>query len=157
MNTNLNNEIMAHWKQLRSMTYNFINLIKDKDLKCKLPFPQSQTLGYQFSCMVGAQESNMALITKGKWEGFSCSLDKVEKITQKIIIKHMQEADKVLYQVLADIDLLQKFPDGSTSLMNYEILTEHEAHHQGQIINFIFACDLPIPQSWADKWALSRD
>ncbi|MBV7333222.1 hypothetical protein KFU94_34315 [Chloroflexi bacterium TSY] len=48
------------------------------------------------------------------------------------------------------------FDDGGTPLSNYMRLVEHEAHHQGQLINFIYAHDLPIPFSWVDKWALSR-
>ena len=33
---------------------------------------------------------------------------------------------------------------------------EHEAHHHGQLINFIYACGFPIPESWTDAWGLSR-
>lgn len=60
------------------------------------------------------------------------------------------------YRTASNNNPVKKFKDGSTPLINYMILVEHEAHHQGQLINFIYACDLPIPKSWAEKWALSR-
>ncbi|NMB56746.1 hypothetical protein GYA19_02295 [Candidatus Beckwithbacteria bacterium] len=68
----------------------------------------------------------------------------------------MQLADQVLFKTLEELDLLQVFEDGYSPMINYMILVEHEAHHQGQIINFIYACDLPIPKSWSEKWALKK-
>ena len=156
MDTNLLQEVKAHWRQLRGMTYDLLDQLKGEDLDKKLPFPESQNIKYQFNCMIGAQESNIPLITKGVWEGFSSSLDREKKVTVEIIKKHMQEADRKLFAALDRTDLLMKFKDGSTPLMNYMILVEHESHHQGQLINFIYACNLPIPKSWADKWALSK-
>lgn len=43
-----------------------------------------------------------------------------------------------------------------TPVWLYLYLTEHEAHHHGQLINFIYAHNLPIPPGWAEPWALSR-
>lgn len=157
MKNSLLKEIQNHWRQLRGMTYDFLKEIKESDLVKKLPFPESQSLSYQFWCMVGAQESNIPLITKGKWEGFACSLDSEDKVTKEVIVTHMEEADEKLLRALQETDLLQKFSDGNTPLMNYMILVEHESHHQGQIINFIYAHNLPIPKSWKEKWALTRD
>ncbi|MFC1647089.1 hypothetical protein ACFL1A_02265 [Patescibacteria group bacterium] len=149
-------EVMSHWEQLRGMTYDFLESIRDSDLEKKLPFPESQDLTYQFWCIVGAQESNLPLIAKGKWEGFACSLDGVDRVTKKIIIAHMKRADVKLFSALKKVDLLQKFSDGSTPLMNHMILVEHESHHQGQLINFIYAHSLPIPKSWEEKWVLKK-
>ena len=42
-----------------------------------------------------------------------------------------------------------------TPLWLYLYLTEHEAHHHGQLINFLYAHDLPIPPGWAEQWALT--
>ena len=156
MNESLLEELQAHWKQLRGMTYDLMDMLKPNDLLKKLPFPDSQDVLYQFRCMIGAQESNIPLITKGVWEGFSSSLDNESEKTLEVIRKHMADADQKLFYSLASVDLLQKFEDGSTPLLNYMVLVEHEAHHQGQLINFIYACDLPIPRSWHAKWALSK-
>ncbi len=150
-------ELKNHWRQLRGMTYDFLEAIEEGDLEKKLPFPESQTLGYQFWCMVGTQESNLPFIAEGKWKGFACSLDEEKQVTKETIIAHMKQADESLMKVLEETDLLQKFEDGTTPLMKYMVLVEHESHHQGQIINFIYAHDLPIPKSWEEKWALTKD
>ena len=149
-------EVKNHWKQLRQMSYDFIDVIKDEDLKKKLSFPKSQNILYQFRCMIGAQESNIPLIAKGVWKGFSSSLDGEKKVTRTIIKKHMRVADRDLFKALESVDLLKKFKNGTTPLMNYMVLVEHESHHQGQIINFIYSLDLPIPKSWEHKWDLKK-
>lgn len=150
-------QIKEHWKQLRGMTYDLLNELKEEDLGKKLPFPESQDIKYQFNCMIGAQESNIPLITKGVWEGFSSSLDNENQVTIENIKKHMEDVDNKLFGALESINLLDKFEDGTSPLMNYMVLVEHESHHQGQLINFIYACNLPIPKSWADKWALTEE
>ena len=156
MNNDLNEEIKNHWNQLRGMTYDLLDLLLAEDLRKKLPFPASQDLLYQFNCMIGAQESNIPSITKGIWEGFTSSLDNEVEKDIKVIKRHMVEADKRLFDAIESIDLLKKFPDGRTPLINYMILVEHEAHHQGQAINFMYACNLPIPKSCEYKWALRK-
>ena len=149
-------ELEDHWQQLRSMTYDFLNAIKEEDLDKKLPFPESQSLSYQFWCMTGAQESSLSLITEGAWKGFSCSLDAEAKISRHIIVDHMKRADTDLLKALSSAKLLQQFEDRSTPLLNYLTLVEHESHHHGQIINFIYAHNLDIPMSWKEKWALAK-
>jgi hypothetical protein len=42
----------------------------------------------------------------------------------------------------------------------YEVvqrMIEHEMHHHGQLINFMFCHHLPIPPSWNEEWALAYD
>lgn len=153
----LKQQTKNHWQQLRNMTYDFLDVIQEEDLGKKLPFAESQSLGYQFNCILGAQESNLSMIRKGEWEGFSSSLSDVEEFTIPLIKKHMQEADKKLFEAIDSVDLLKEFPDDTTPLANYMVLAEHEALHQGQIINFMYALDLEIPESWAFKWALKKE
>ncbi|MBI4130804.1 hypothetical protein HY468_05785 [Candidatus Roizmanbacteria bacterium] len=157
MNQQLTDQVISHWKQLRGMTYDLMDELTAQDLKKKLPFPESQNILYQFRCMLGAQESNMPMITKGVWEGFSSSLDQEPVKTLQVIKKHMQKVDEKLFAALKKVDLLKKFKSGDSPLINYMILVEHESHHQGQLINFIFTLNLPIPKSWADKWDLKRN
>ena len=69
----------------------------------------------------------------------------------------MEAADATLLATFEKVDWLQVFENGSTPLAGYYRLVEHEAHHHGQLINLIYANNLPIPESWADSWALTRD
>ncbi len=159
MNDKLVQETKDHWRQLRGMTYDLLDAITDADLSKKLPFSESQDVQYQFWCMLGTQESWTSLLVSGVWEDWSCSLDKedVKQVSLEGIKQHMRTADKQLFEALERDDLLRKFEDGSTPLMNYMILIEHESHHHGQLINSIYAHHLPIPESWEAKWALTRE
>jgi len=150
--------ISSHWMQLREMTYDLLDVIEPEDLYLKLEFERSQNIGYQFWCMLGAQESWISLIELGEWEGFSCSVNSLEgsKVIENFK-RQMKIADDLLLRSLKSASLERVFDDGSTPLVHYLKLVEHESHHQGQLINFIYAHDLPIPNSWEAKWALGRD
>ena len=144
---NLFNQVKKHWRQLREGTYQFIDGLKESDLDLKLPFARSQTIRYQLHCMCGAQESNISMIVDNTWNGYSSSLDKLGKTDLITIKKHLLTADKKMLTVMKKSNF---------NLENYMILVEHEAHHHGQLINFIYAHNLPIPQSWQSKWALAN-
>jgi uncharacterized damage-inducible protein DinB len=148
-------EIIAHWQDLRGRTYDVLNLITPEDLPRTLLFPESATLYNQFWCMLGTSESFIRRMAEGSWQGWRCSLG--DDATLEQLRTHLKQSDEALYVALRKRDVLHRFDDGSTPLSQYFRLVEHESHHQGQLINFIFALNLPIPESWADAWALSRD
>lgn len=154
----LNKQIISHWNQLRAMTYDFLELIQEEDLVLKLPFEKSQNLGYQIHCMAGTQESSIDYIKTGEWTGWSCSFDNIKDISKSEMIEVMKEDDEKLIKMISHIDLLEENAEGSerSPLQRYMILVEHESHHQGQIINFIYAHSLKIPKSWKEKWALDH-
>ncbi len=150
--------VSNHWIQLREMTYDLLEVLEVSDLGLKLDFERSQSIGYQYWCMLGAQESWISLIESGEWGGFSCSVNSLEDSNVIDDFKgQMQLADELLLRTLKAVDVTHEFSDGGTPLSNYMILVEHESHHQGQLINFIYAHDLPIPKSWEAKWALRRE
>lgn len=159
MKDHLLDEVKGHWQELRGRTYDLLDEINNEDLGKRLPFPTAQTLYYQFWCMLGAQESWPPLLTRGVFEEFACSLDELgdQPPTIAIIKQRMAQADKKLIEALKSGELLRRFDNGSAPLSHYLRLVEHEAHHQGQLINLIYAHQLPIPQSWAEQWALTRE
>ncbi len=159
MNVQLAETVKRHWQELRGRTYDLLDELTEADLDKRLPFPTAQSIGYQFSCMLGTQESWPPVLTTGQMAGWSCSLASVpkEEISRRLIREHMQRADEQLLDTLVQVDWARTFADGSTPLAGYLRLVEHESHHQGQLINLIYANHLPIPVSWADAWALTRE
>jgi hypothetical protein len=93
----------------------------------------------------------------GAWQGFSSSLDTVEAFTPQTIKHQMQLADQAMGKVLETLTLETPLKDGKPSYSVVQRMIEHEMHHQGQLINFIFCHRLPIPKSWNEKWALAYD
>ncbi|MEZ4712062.1 MAG: hypothetical protein R3A44_33050 [Caldilineaceae bacterium] len=158
--TSLARHLQTHWQQLRGMTYDLLDMLSEPDLIKKLPFAASQDMQYQFFCMLGTQESWLPVLSSGVMETWDCSLTPASEgqpLALAEVKAHFAAADRALFAQLAQLDLLHPVGDGHPPLHQYMVLVEHEAHHQGQLINFIFALDLPIPPSWADKWALHRD
>jgi uncharacterized damage-inducible protein DinB len=155
----LTDELTRHWSLLRGRTYDLLDTLSQADLERKLPFARSQSIRYQFWCMLGSQESWVAYLQNGALEHWSCSLSGLPpaEITLDLLRQRFRAADEKYLAALAITDPLQPYANGLTPLVVHQMLVEHEAHHHGQLINFIYALDLPIPESWAQQWALSRD
>jgi uncharacterized damage-inducible protein DinB len=155
---NLNRELIEQWQQLRSMLYDFLTVIQDNDLKKKLPFERSQSLANQFYCIQGTAETFVKYIQTGEWPGWKWSFTSEEEINLETLTDKLKVSERDIIKTLEQSKLLEGYEDSNkTPLSVYMTLVEHESHHQGQLINFIYALDLPIPKSWEDKWALTRD
>jgi hypothetical protein len=145
------------WSKLRGRTYDFLAVLRQEDLTKKLPFPESQSLYYQLDCMLGTTETIAEYIQTGSLGKWHCSLPNgvpdqpLEKIT-----KHLHKSDEVLFNTLDKAKLLSKQQDNTSPLQKWTTLVEHESHHHGQLINFIYALNLPIPKSWEKIWELHR-
>ncbi|MAS32543.1 MAG: hypothetical protein CL610_00965 [Anaerolineaceae bacterium] len=151
-------QIKQHWGDLRGRTYDLLDVLQPEDFPKRLPFAESQSVYYQFWCMLGTTESFARLIEAGTWQGWASSLNfDPAEVSAESIKAALRQSDETLFAALAGHDLLQPYGRGATPLRHYFRLVEHESHHHGQLINFIYALNLPIPQSWADEWALSRE
>lgn len=153
----LNAILMAQWRGIRQMTYDYLDVLDEPQLGSKLPFTDSQSLGYQFWCMVGAHESYLRKLKTGSWQGFASSLDGFERVTPAVIQEQMKKSDEKMERLLESVDLEEPLQNGQ---QGYEIvfqMIKHEMHHHGQMINFLYYLHLPIPESWADEWALSYE
>lgn len=151
--------IQSHWQDLRGRTYDLMDVLGDADLNAHLPFPQSQNVLYQFYCMLGTQESWSPVLLEGRMRGWACSLQPAPAgkiLPMEQVRQAMEAADARLNEAFEQADWLQIFENGNTPLAGYYRLVEHEAHHHGQLINLIYANEFPIPESWADSWALTR-
>jgi hypothetical protein len=157
MSDTLLDQTIAHWNDLRGRTYDLLDALTPADLPKRLPFPESQSVYYQFWCMLGTTESFAKLIAAGDWQGWDSSLPfEPGDMTPEAVRAALQQTDESLFAALRQHDLMQPYGRGATPLRHYFRLVEHESHHHGQLINFIYALNLPIPASWADEWALSR-
>jgi uncharacterized damage-inducible protein DinB len=149
--------LLKQWHDLRRLTYDYLNVLEVGHLERTLPFAASQSLGYQFWCMVGAQESYLKKLELGAWQGFASSLDRFDVVTPALIKQQMLAADDTLTRLLGRFTLEEQLHNGQ---YRYEVVMQmikHESHHHGQLINFMFYLRLPIPPSWHDEWALSYD
>jgi len=149
--------LLTQWLGIRAMTYDYLDMLEPVHLALTLPFPESRSLGYQFWCMTGAHESYLKELEHGEWQGFSCSLDQLKPVTPAIIKSQMQLADARMADLLKTVDLETQRKNGKYAYAVVQRMIEHEMHHQGQLINFLFCHHLSIPQSWHEKWALAYE
>ncbi len=138
---------------LKSFTRSFqlyddlLSVIEEKRLSQNLQPHRSNTLGEQLWCVTGARESYAAAIAKDQWAGFQCSLQTTN--SHKEVTTALQHSAEAVQSCLTEIS-------GFTSTQNRLMLDllEHEAAHHGQIIRYIYALNLPVPDSWKKKYAL---
>lgn len=157
----LSQHLQEGWKALRGRTYDLLDVLKQEDLEKKLPFSTSQSLYYQLECMIGTTETLGKAIKTGKSQEWHCSLWALPSHTSSsvplaTIRDSFQKSDEFLLATLEAAALLTEQEDHTTPLQTYWTLVEHESHHHGQLIHFIYALDLPIPQSWANRWKLTK-
>jgi len=145
------------WQHTRGMTYDYLDMLSQEQLALTLPFPESQPLSYQFWCMIGAHESYLRKLKHGLWQGFACSLDGMGDVTIANIKSQMQKSDTKMAGLLQTLTVDSLLTDGSPAHWAVLQMIKHENLHHGQLINYIYCHQLPIPASWVDEWALSRD
>lgn len=122
--------------------------LDESTLSSKLPNLPSNTIGLQLWCVVGARESYSQAIAADKWSGFSCSLQKPHD--KEDVLTALSNSRKVVLEVLVDVD---NYSEVQNQLVMD--LLEHECQHHGQLIRYIYALKLDIPESWKTRYALS--
>lgn len=124
-----------------------ISSLDDSALLSDLPNLPSNTMGLQLWCVVGARESYARAIRSNEWCGFSCSL---ESASQKaLVVDALSSSSEQVLNLLNSVD---SFTDIQCKLILD--LLEHEAAHHGQLIRYLYALKLAIPESWKSRYSL---
>ena len=124
-------------------------LLPESALGERLPGVRSNTIGEQLWCVIGARESYGRAISAGEWKGFSCSVTRGQCSKKADLTRSLASSATRLIEVVSAEEAL-------TDTQHELILNvlEHEAAHQGQLIRFLYALSLPIPDSWKSRYAL---
>ncbi len=124
--------------------------LTEASLQRKLPDIRSNRVGQQIWCVVGARESYARAVAAGAWEGFRCSMTgpDCESISavREALLRSREEVEQCLVAQTPWSDVQSGF---------VLALLEHEAAHQGQLIRYLYALELPIPEGWKSRYALS--
>ena len=139
--------IIGSFDRSFTMYGDLISSLDEAALLSDLPNLPSNTIGLQLWCVVGARESYTRAIGANKWTGFACSL---ESVTQKVVVADaLSSSARGISTLLGSLDA---FTDVQ-SRMILDLL-EHEAAHHGQLIRYLYALRLPIPDSWRSRYSL---
>jgi len=139
--------IVGSFDRSFTMYEDLIGTLDETALLSELPNLPSNTIGLQLWCVVGARESYTRAIRANEWTGFACSLESVSH--RDVVAEALSSSAQGISSLLGSIDA---FTDVQ-SRMILDLL-EHEAAHQGQLIRYLFALRLPIPDSWRSRYSL---
>lgn len=123
--------------------------LPEASLPRKLPAVRSNRIGQQVWCVVGARESYARAVVAGEWEGFRCSMTAPDCESLSAVREALCRSRKEVERCLVS-DASWSDPQSGFVLA----LLEHEAAHQGQLIRYLYALDLPIPEGWKSRYAL---
>lgn len=128
----------------------FVDAVPEEALDRELPGVRSNTIGAQLWCVVGARESSARAIAAGAWVGFACSLDAAGARSAERVRGSLVSSRAEVLTVVAGFSELD---DGRQRLL--VDLLEHEAAHQGQLIRYLYALELPIAETWQTRWSIA--
>lgn len=115
----------------------------------KLAELPSNTIGQQLWCVIGARESYLKGIQKGKWDGFNCSLPGAMTANKEAVSLALRCSAESAQQILIELTSMTE----SQERLAFELL-EHEVQHQGQLIRYLYGLKLGIPKSWKTRYHL---
>jgi hypothetical protein len=121
--------------------------LPDEAFGARLPAP-SNSIGAQFWCVVGARESYARALAVGAWQGFACSLTGADIATGADVLAGLTRSAEAFRTATLDL----AWTEARLGLLLD--LLEHETQHQGQLIRYLYALRLGIPDSWKQRWAL---
>lgn len=136
--------VRAHQARLHDL----VDTLPTEALGARLPVPSS-TIGAQLWCVVGARESYARSLGSGEWSGFSCSLEYGDRHDRDSLRAALARSSEDFEAAASEAPWDEPRAEILLALL------EHEAQHQGQLIRYLYGLDLPIPPSWATRWALS--
>jgi hypothetical protein len=108
---------------------------------------RSNTVGEQLWCVIGGRESGVRAIENSKWMGFGSSLK--ETAVKSEVVDTLKRSGEAFANAYTG--------EASTAVHDRVglFVLEHDAMHQGQLIRFAYALNLPFPKSWVDHWELT--
>ncbi len=129
-----------------ALTYDLVESLAEDQLLLHLGDLPSNKIGDQLWCIIGARESYFKAIQKGKWSGFSCSLQ--DNTSKTEVIKCMAASCRNIIEFIEQ----EKLSEEQLGLL--VDLLEHEVQHHGQLIRYIYGNNIQFPQSWNERYTV---
>jgi uncharacterized damage-inducible protein DinB len=123
--------------------------LEEASYSSKLADLPSNTIGQQLWCVIGARESYLRGIQKGKWDGFSCSLPGAMTANKEAVSLALRRSAEKAEQFIGELRSMTE----SQERLAFELL-EHEVQHQGQLIRYLYGLKLGVPKSWKERYHL---
>ena len=149
--------LLAEWKETRSVTLEFINVLSDADLDKKLPRKKLNTIRlHAYEVTLFQKDMIESLKTK------ICHFDEADyaeykSLPKQALIDRMAELDNALekgLELLVGTEMIDWFGEPRNVHQIFASMIGHEQMHIGQIIAFCYATGIEIPESIVENMAL---
>ena len=136
--------LASHLDGMFAMYEELSTALPDETFEAHLSNVRSNSIGEQLWCVVGTRESYAKSIAAGERSGWACSLD----AATAALLRPALRASAAVVRDAVTGDLDDDRQDLALGLL------EHEAQHTGQLLRYLFALDLEIPERWRTYFAL---
>lgn len=151
---------LNNWKFHRNHTLDFLEILTEEEICCKLPRPGLDTFGKHFLEMAEVQKAYIKALETGKIDFSLGNYDQPEIYKKKLKLRaHFKKMDDYMVNVLKGITDVNREIDWGLGknnpnvLEHLQFLIQHEILHHGQLVAFAYLFSLPIPESIVTTWA----
>ncbi len=132
-----------------NMNNEFMKTIKEEVLKLNIESKRSNSIGSQVACLLGARDAYGKCISNDAEFSWNPDFKHSDRYNHSIVNNH---AVDVSTELITGFRTFAKLSDNQTSLIID--LIGHEYLHQGQLIRYIYANDLVMPNQIKAFWHL---
>lgn len=132
-----------------SLYTDLVHTLSEENLKNDLAGLPSNKIGEQLWCVVGARQSYLKAMLNSGWQGFSCGLDRTSTFQKASVLAQLKDSGETFLSALEKLEILN-----STQQSLLVDFIEHEAQHHGQLVRYLYAENLTIPESWKKRYNL---
>lgn len=141
--------IMKKLENVFKMNNEYIEMIEEEKLKLRMPSVRSNTIGSQLACVARARDAYFKSIVNDEefsWDPDFPYDDRYEHLKLK---KHLMEKST---EIIKWIESCEKISENQLSLIID--LFSHEFLHQGQLIRYMYANNISMPNVIKSFWHL---
>lgn len=132
-----------------SLYTDLVHDLEEESLQMDLAGLPSNKIGEQLWCVIGARQSYLIAIINCGWQGFACGLDWKNTVKKAAVLHQLKSSSDAFLLAIENMQSLN-----STQQSSMIDLIEHEAQHHGQLVRYLYAQKLPVPQTWKKRYNL---
>ena len=148
--------LMAHWKQIRKLTYDLVKIVPVYVLNKHIERPIYDSMGKQVY-ELALMQRHYTDILDGKPADFSKMAPKNFKIHESAeLTRALKTSDEYFFKVALIITdwespIYEAMGRKHSAYGVVQMLVEHETFHQGQFAAISYLTGIKLPKSWKDE------
>ena len=151
-------DFLNNWEQCNKVTIDIIKSIPDESCYLKPFNPRFKSFNWEFACLITTREKYINGILKGMLNGntYEESMDNIEKLTKKEIIKKLEDTNKEIIKIIKNekIKEIKFFGNKTNKFSIISWLMQHEQLHYGKLMLYMAEMKIKRPKSFKEMWGI---